>query len=158
MFKVPPSIAIERLNICKACKHFKVETQSCGTIILGDKLSPEDLAEAEANNEITHYRKKLRLCGCFMPVKTKYSLFRCPINKWGRYKLNETEADALREFVLGLPTQGIYTAEIIKEASEWFTKITGQRQGCSSCKARMIIDYLKETVNVGTWDDSEENS
>ena len=157
MFKVPPAVAIERLNLCKACKHFKVETQSCGTLILGDKLSAEDLAEAEALNEITHYRKKLRLCGCFMPTKTKYSLFRCPVNKWGRYKLNETEAEALREFILGLPTQGVYSAHTVKEAAEWFTKLTGQRQGCSSCKARMIIEYLKDSVKVGTWDDFGEN-
>ena len=61
MFKVPPSIAAERLTICSKCKHYKPETHSCGTFLFGNKLSPEDLAEAEASNEITHYRKKLRL-------------------------------------------------------------------------------------------------
>lgn len=156
MFKVPPAIAAERPKICRACKHYRPEFNTCGTLILGDKLSPEDLAEAEGLNEITHYRKKLRLCGCFMPIKVKYSLWRCPVNKWHRYKLDEKEAEALREFILGLPTQGVYTADVIKQAAEWFTKVTGQRQGCNSCRARIIIQYLQETVKVGSWEDFEE--
>ena len=153
MFKVPPAIAAERLKICRACKHYRPEFNTCGTLILGDKLSPEDLELAEAANEVTHYRKKLRLCGCVMPVKTKYSLFRCPINKWGRYKLSEEETEALRAFVLGLPTQGVYTGSIIKEAAEWFAKMTGQRHGCSSCRARSVIEYLKDSVKVANFDD-----
>jgi len=153
MFKVPPAIAAERLKICRACKHYRPEFNTCGTLILGDKLSPEDLESAEAANEVTHYRKKLRLCGCVMPIKTKYSLFRCPINKWGRYQLSEDETESLRAFVSGLPTQGIYTAGIIKEAAEWFQKMTGQRHGCSSCRARMVIEYLKDSIKVANFDD-----
>ena len=153
MFKVPPSIAAERLTICSKCKHYKAETHSCGTFLFGNKLSPEDLAEAEASNEITHYRKKLRLCGCKMPVKTKYALARCPINKWGRYKLNDEETEALQTFVSGLPTQGVYTATMIKEAVNWFTKMTGQRYGCSTCNARVIFDFLKDSVKVADIDD-----
>ena len=152
MFKVPPAIAAERLTICRTCKHFVESTQSCGTLIFGEKLSPEDLAEAEANNSITHYRKKLRLCGCWMPVKTKYLLFRCPINKWHRYKLNDDETEALREFISGLPTQGVYTAQMVREAADWFTKMTGQRYGCSSCKAKVIFDYLKDSISEANFD------
>jgi len=148
MFKVPPAIAAERLKTCEACKHYVKSTQSCGTLILGDKLSPEDLAEAEELNEVTHYRKKLRLCGCRMTVKTKYSLFRCPINKWGRYKLSEKETEELANFISGLPTQGVYTAQMVKEAAAWFTKMTGQRYGCSSCKAGIIFQFLKDSVSV----------
>lgn len=152
MFKVPPAIADERMRTCKECKHFVESTQSCGTLILGDKLSPEDLAEAEKENQITHYRKKLRLCGCRMPVKTKYALARCPINKWGRFKLSEEETEALRDFISGLPTQGVYTAEMVREAAAWFTKMTGQRYGCSSCKAKVIFDFLKDSVSVADFD------
>lgn len=155
MFKVPPAIAAERLTICRACKHFKESTQSCGTLILGNKMSPEDLAEAEANNAITHYRKKLRLCGCHMPYKTKLSLWRCPINKWGRYKLNEEETEALAAFISGLPTQGVYTAQMVKEAAAWFTKMTGQRYACSSCKAKVIFDFLKDSINVADFDSGQ---
>jgi len=153
MFKVPPAIAAERLAACKECKHYKAETQSCGTFLFGNKLSAEDLAEAEESNQITHYRKKLRLCGCKMPIKTKYALARCPINKWGRYKLNEQETEALQAFVSGLPTQGVYTPTMIKEAVTWFTKMTGQRFGCGSCKARVIFDFLKDSVSAVDPDD-----
>jgi len=155
MFKVPPAIAAERLTMCKECKYFKESTQSCGTFFLGDKLSPEDLAEAEASNQITHYRKKLRLCGCRMPVKTKYALARCPINKWGRFKLSEDETEALRDFISGLPTQGVYTAQMVKEAAAWFTKMTGQRYACSSCKAKVIFDFLKDSINVADFDSGQ---
>lgn len=153
MFKVPPAIAAERMAACKDCKHYKPETYSCGTFLFGGKLSAEDLAEAEEANQITHYRKKLRLCGCKMPVKTKYALARCPINKWGRYKLNDTETEQLQAFISGLPTQGVYTAEMVKEAAAWFTKMTGQRYGCSSCKAKVIFEFLKDSVSVADTDD-----
>jgi hypothetical protein len=153
MFKVPPAIAAERLTTCKACKHFVELTQSCGTLILGNKLSPEDLAEAEENNRVTHYRKKTRLCGCRMPVKTKYALARCPINKWGRYKLTDEETELLNAFISGLPTQGVYTAQMVKEAAAWFTKMTGQRYGCSSCKANTIFQFLKDSIREADVDD-----
>lgn len=153
MFRVPQGIATERFKICKACKHFVESTQSCGTLILGDRLSPEDLAEAEKANEITHYRKRLRLCGCKMNIKTHLSLFRCPINKWGRYKLNDAETEALRDFLSGLPTQGVYTQQHVKQASDWFTRMTGQRPSCSSCNARVIFDFLKGSIRDANLDD-----
>jgi hypothetical protein len=153
MFRVPQGIATERFKICKACKHFVESTQSCGTLILGDRLSAEDLAEAEKANEITHYRKKLRLCGCKMNLKTHISLFRCPINKWGRYKLNDEETAALREFISGLPTQGVYTQQHVKQASDWFTRMTGQRHSCSSCKANIIFNFLRESIREASPDE-----
>jgi len=153
MFRVPQGIATERLKTCKTCKHYVESTQSCGTLILGDKLSAEDLAEAEKANEITHYRKKLRLCGCKMNFKAQFGLARCPINKWGRYKLNEAETEALREFVASLPTQGRITAETVKLASHWFTKMTGQTYGCSSCKANVIVKFLRDSIGSADIDD-----
>ncbi len=153
MFQVPQGIATERLKICKTCKHFVESTQSCGTFILGDKLSAEDLAEAEKVNEITHYRKKLRLCGCKMNFKVHFGLARCPINKWGRYKLSEEETQALRDFVSGLPTQGRINAETVKEASRWFSKMTGQSYGCSSCKANIIIRFLRDSIGEANLED-----
>jgi hypothetical protein len=87
-----------------------------------------------------------------MPTKTKYSLYRCPINKWGRYKLNEEETEALAAFISGLPTQGVYTAQMVREAAAWFTKMTGQRYGCSTCKAGVIFQFLKDSIGEANFD------
>ena len=78
----------------------------------------KELAEAEENNKITHYRRKTRLCGCFMPAKVHFAGYRCPINKWGRYRLNEEETELLREFVSGLPDGGRIDAKTVKALNE----------------------------------------
>ena len=143
MFTVPPSIRAQRLTTCQACKHFKPSTHSCGTLIIGRKLTPEELAEAEENNQITHYRKKTRLCGCYIPEKSKYSLERCPVNKWGYYKLNEEEARALATFVKELPTEGKFSAIDVRTAADWVYKMTGRRVSCASCNAKALINYLR---------------
>jgi hypothetical protein len=153
MFTVPPSIRAQRLATCKACKHFRPSTLSCGTIIIGNKLSPEDLAEAEENNKITHYRRITRLCGCYMPRKTKYSLYRCPINKWGRYRLSDEETELLRAFISGLPSQGSITGQTVRELGEWVHKMTGSRVGCVSCRGSDLISWLKTEIHEGQLDD-----
>lgn len=146
MFSVPPSIQAQRLATCQACKHFVASTHSCGTLIVGRKLTAEELAEAEENNLITHYRKKTRLCGCFMPLKAKKALARCPVNKWGYYKLTEEETQVLREFVNNLTIDGKISGLDMKTAADWFYKITGRRVSCASCNAKTIISYIRSEV------------
>jgi hypothetical protein len=143
MFTVPPAIRAQRLATCKACKHFKSITHSCGTLVVGRKLTEEELAEAEENNQITHYRKKTRLCGCFIPEKSKWSLERCPINKWGYYRLNEEEARELAAFISGLPTDGKLSGVTVRLAADWVYKMTGRRVSCASCNAKALINYLR---------------
>lgn len=149
MFTVPPSIRAQRLATCKACKHFRPSTLSCGTLIFGNKLSPEDLAEANENNKITHYRRKTRLCGCYMPRKTKYSLYRCPINRWGRYRLSDEETELLRTFISGLPSQGSITGQTVRDLGEWVYKMTGKRISCVSCRGSDLISWLKTEIAEG---------
>jgi len=143
MFTVPRQIRNERLSICQSCKHFVESTQSCGTLIVGRKLSPEELAEAEENNRITHYRRKTRLCGCFMPAKVHLSAYRCPINKWGRYRLTDAETELLREFVAALPEGGRIGVKTVKELNEWVFKITGRRMACQTCKGSELVNWIK---------------
>jgi hypothetical protein len=147
MFIVPPAIQTQRLTICQACKHYKSSTRSCGTLVIGQKLTPEELAEAEANNQVTHYRKKTRLCGCVMPAKTKLALFRCPLNKWGYYRLTDKETIELKEFISSLPTDGKISGLDIRLAAEWFSRMTGRRVSCASCNAKMILNYIRSEVN-----------
>jgi len=147
MFTVPPAIRAQRLATCTACKHFRPLTHSCGTLIIGNKLSPEDLAEAEENNKITHYRRKTRLCGCYMPAKTKFALYRCPLNKWGRYRLNEEETELLKEFVQQLPTNGKIDVQTVKALNEWVYKMTGRRLSCSTCKGAELVNWIRSEID-----------
>jgi hypothetical protein len=149
MFTVPPAIRAQRLATCKACKHFIESTESCGTLIVGRKLTPEELAEAEENNKITHYRRKTRLCGCYMPAKTKFALYRCPLNKWGRYRLTEEETELLRTFVSGLPVNGKIDVQTVKELNSWVYKMTGRRLSCSTCKGAELVQWIRrEAANL----------
>ena len=68
MLLVDSKIADQRLEICRKCKHFVTTTASCGTLILG--------------KTITYKKKKVKLCGCAMPIKTKLKMGSCPIGKW----------------------------------------------------------------------------
>jgi len=122
-------------------------------LLIGNKLSPEDLAEAEENNKITHYRRKTRLCGCYMPRKTKYSLYRCPINRWGRYRLSDEETELLRTFISGLPSQGSITGQTVRDLGEWVYKMTGKRMGCVSCRGGELISWLKTEISEGELSD-----
>jgi hypothetical protein len=48
----PEEIVETRLEICRACEHFKPRVQQCGK------------------------------CGCFMTLKTTLKKARCPVGKW----------------------------------------------------------------------------
>ena len=47
----------EKLNICKKCEFYGI--------------SPLKI-----------YKDLCQKCGCYMPIKVKISLFKCPENKW----------------------------------------------------------------------------
>ena len=147
MFTVPQTIRAQRLATCLSCKHYVSSTQSCGTLIFGRKLTPEELAEAEENNKITHYRRKTRLCGCVMPHKVRFAVYRCPINKWGRYRLTEEESELLREFVSALPEGGRINIETVKALNEWVYKITGHRMKCQTCKGAELVNWIKREAS-----------
>lgn len=147
MFTVPPAIRSSRLATCHSCKHYVHSTQSCGTLVFGRKLTPEELSEAEENNKVTHYRRKTRLCGCYMPRKTKFSLYRCPLNKWGRYRLNEEETELLKEFVQQLPTNGKIDVQTVKALNEWVYKMTGRRLSCSTCKGAELVNWIRSEID-----------
>lgn len=60
----------ERILICQNCNYSKNEyfITWCGTPILGDR--------------ILHNDKKIKLCGCNMNIKSKFTKSKCPANKW----------------------------------------------------------------------------
>ena len=91
-FNVPLHIQQERLNICKSCKFFNSKFKTCGTPIVGNKVDPEE-------NNVTYYKAKIKLCGCFMEVKTQFRFASCPANKWFAHDMKPEEITVLDEFI-----------------------------------------------------------
>lgn len=144
-FSVPPQIRTNRLQTCIKCKFYKPHTSSCGTLIIGDALTPEELAEIELENEITWYKKKKRLCGCNMPWKTKFSFASCPIGKWGKYRLSDEETKQLIEFINTIPDKGVILSNQVSELYQWFSRMTGRKERpCSSCVGQLIQEFKNQ--------------
>jgi hypothetical protein len=145
------------MQICQTCKYFKQTTRSCGTLVFGRALKPEEIEEAKKENRIKYYKKKVRLCGCFMPAKT-FGIFQtCPIGKWGVHALSEEEMQQILSFVDTLPKFGTYKSETIKELNKWYKLLTGSRKNISTCPTcvretvrtfrREIKKYKEELLN-----------
>lgn len=138
MFTVPPAIRDSRMKTCQECKHYRKTTMSCGTLIVGNTV-PEE-------NEFSYRKKKVRLCGCVMPVKTKLIFAKCPLNKWDSFRLSKEEIAELREFVGGLPLSSL-SRDQVKKLYEMKSKLTGRRESpstCGSCVAGLIKEFKKQ--------------
>jgi len=130
-----PKVRKERLDICQSCKWYKPQTKSCGTLILGNDVSEEVLAE----NNVTHYKREFTLCGCVMPIKTKLSMAKCPANKWTS-SLSDSDIEEIREFLKSISiVNGKFkvqriTSEQVNTIFEWMKKLKGQPVEISSCR------------------------
>ena len=158
---MPPAIQQTRMAICQACKFYKETTRSCGTLLLGRKLKPEEVAQIEKELHVKHYKKKYRLCGCFLPAKT-YGIFEaCPISKWGVHSLNEKELEQIVLFVDGLPTVGTYNADSVRELNKWFKLLTGSKKNistCPSCVRDTVRTFRKEIAKYKQEIQTQENA
>jgi len=141
-----PKVRKERLEICQSCKWYKPQTKSCGTLIIGNDVSEEVLAE----NNVTYYKKEFTLCGCVMPIKTKLSMANCPANKWTS-SLTDSDIEEIREFLKSInmingkfKVQRI-TSEQVKTIFEWLKKLKGQPVEISSC-GKCIEDAVKSLI------------
>jgi hypothetical protein len=138
MFTVPPAIRDSRIKTCQECKYYKKTTMSCGTLIVGNTV-PEE-------NEFSYRKKKIKLCGCVMPVKTRMMFAKCPMGKWDSFRLNKEEIAELKEFVNGLPLSKL-TNEQVTKLFEMKSKITGRRESatrCGSCVNSLIQEFKKQ--------------
>ncbi|HIB85042.1 MAG TPA: hypothetical protein EYO59_10750 [Chromatiaceae bacterium] len=66
--KVPEEVHEFRHEVCKSCTFFKKSTGTCGTLLIGGK--------------VTHEGEEISLCGCIVSEKTKYVKEECPAGKW----------------------------------------------------------------------------
>ena len=130
MFTVTNEIYRERMNLCRRCKYFKQNTQTCGTPVLGE--------------EVTFRRKQYRLCGCIMPIKAKLKIASCSVNKWLPTVDREMMIKA-KEVLDKLPPAGHRLGRINSEQQEAihnaYVALTGmkaKRNSCSACWTKMI--------------------
>ncbi len=142
-FNVPNTVRKERFDTCRGCKYYKEQTHSCGTKFIGNKIDDQD-----DENVVTYYRRKARLCGCDMRLKTWLRLAECPVGKWGKYKLTDDDVEQLKTFLNSLPKTGtLNDPKIITEITKWFNKMSDQRISCTSCNAKTILSELKRHIN-----------
>jgi hypothetical protein len=159
MFKlnVPARVKAQRINTCSQCKFFKEETMSCGTVMSlkglvtgthGGLVDPSEVAEDNVNN-VKYYKKKVRLCGCYVMEKTKYAFESCPIGKWGKYRLTDEETQLLTEFVQSLPKTGKFSNEQVNAVMQWFEKMTGHPvKRCDNCIRHIIKELQLQTAHA----------
>ena len=133
MLLVESEIAEKRLTLCKKCKHYVKKTASCGTLILG--------------KTIQHKKKKVKLCGCAMPIKTKLKMGSCPIGKWE----STFEKSMIADLEKQLEEMGEHhiTSDQNKNLTILYNKFTGgnnQVSSCAPCVVKMI-NTLKSIMN-----------
>jgi hypothetical protein len=140
MILVPPTIEAKRMSTCKGCKFFYPTAGTCGTPVIGEK--------------VTYYRNKVKLCGCIMRVKTKFTMFSCPIGKWGAENAKgEPIADEVinnfKVFAEYIHTLNTLDDSDIHEIYAWKERLTGQpvpmgsRTRCVPCLKDMVEEVWK---------------
>jgi hypothetical protein len=143
-FNVPLHIQRERLAICKKCKFFKPLTQSCGTLIVGNTVDPEE-------NSVTHYKEKIKLCGCIMPIKTKFVFSSCPAHKWFALDWKDEEIAALDVFINRIHKANKIEPHDLHQLYEWFSRMVGKKQqtsACASCIRDLITEFRRQLNKV----------
>ena len=152
--RVSNEIAKERYAICQGCKFFVKETRSCGPLILGRNLSPDELKSLE----VRHYKRKVRLCGCVMKLKTLLPFSSCPADKWKAVEMGglspervakkRTEINEFLARIEGRPS--LHTTEL-KELFGYIAFLYNKRVEftvCSSCIQNYINDLKKRVEEI----------
>jgi len=155
MFTVPPAIQAQRLSTCRVCKWYNKKFGTCGTPVVGSNEYDDD--EIDELNTKTHYRKKIKLCGCFMNVKTKLTFASCPAEKWGSFRLNKEEISELQKFLRGLSKSGQVDEKQARQLWEWKSKLTGRRENYTLCPGcvRDLINVLNRELKTANNETSE---
>ncbi len=96
-----------RMETCKACEHYVATTMSCGPLV----------TEAFTDS---------KLCGCYMPAKTKLRTMKCPLDKWDSAVTAE-DIEAIRHM---LDHKEKYTNQ---DLVDWHNKMTGGNKNRSTC-------------------------
>jgi hypothetical protein len=135
-FNVPPLLQRERLEICKKCKFYNDKFGTCGTPIIGNTVEPEE-------NNVTWYKEKIKLCGCFMSHKVKYRFTSCPAGKWHALNWSQGQIDKLDKFIGKISKTNKIEDADRQQLYDWYGQITGRREQVSTCPS-CIRDLINE--------------
>lgn len=151
MLKIPNEVYAYRMQTCYACKYYKPLTKSCGTLLKGDLIDEEELDELVGSGEVmienAKSKKKMRTCGCIMPIKARLYFASCSVGKWkGMYHFGEQHKEFI-SFVKSLPEAGKVTNEQIDQMYVWLDKIIRVKHSrCPKC-IKNIIQELKSHIS-----------
>jgi hypothetical protein len=129
-----------RLEICRTCKFFESSTQSCGPLIVGEKVE----------TEVLFRRKSIKLCGCVMPIKAKLAFASCPASKWDGV-LSMEEQIEFKRFLLEMKAQGRLEDKDMLKFYKFKDKATGafnERSTCPPCVKKDINTFLESMKDV----------
>lgn len=135
----------QRQAICHGCKWYREKTDSCGTLILGNRVD----AEPPKENTVTHYKRKVRLCGCKISWKTKWKAQRCPAGKWLRDGITDEDIEQIKEWLERIPKRSRWTTEELKPFYVVASKVKGQNIAPSTCVGCFgdLVNEMKLLIN-----------
>jgi hypothetical protein len=110
-----------------------------------------DEADVIKANKVTHYKRKVRLCGCVMPVKTKYTWASCPIGKWGTVGVSNDELVQVKKLLIKYEGKTTFDYHEIKPLFTAMSKVSGKNIApttCGNCVAQMLEDLRKATQDI----------
>lgn len=131
----------ERMSICKGCEHYNEITRSCGTLVLGDDLG--ELVSVKGK------KRKVRLCGCVMPMKTKFKTASCPLKKW----VSKVDADAIKDLQKLVEIADKYQRFSHEELKQFYKAYNQtfeagkQLSSCTSCVKQMVQEAREALKN-----------
>ena len=81
LFNKEEDLSKQRVNICKSCPLYKIDS------ILGEVCNSKLYLNLETNQVSTYPRKGYyNGCGCRIQAKSRLITAKCPLNKWNNVK------------------------------------------------------------------------
>lgn len=118
----------DRLAICYACEHYVEKTKSCGPLI----------TEAFTDS---------KLCGCYMPAKTKLKTSSCPLDKWEAY-IKPADVERIREFLDRSNAQR--SKQELTALVREFLGPQAKASSCPPCNAKLLEELRKIVKHADT--------
>lgn len=138
-FNVPLHIKNQRMQTCSKCKFFNSTFQTCGTPVIGGKAMPE--------NDVTYYKEPIQLCGCFMPLKTKFKFTSCPAHKWHAHEWSNSDIIELSEFITSIQAANKLTSSDVTKLNAYVNRMTGKNQpigNCPECIRQLLSEFKRQ--------------
>ena len=130
----------KRMDICKACEHYKPDTRTCGTF---RGINPKGDKVKKGKGYVT-------LCGCVMPVKSSFKTFGCPLGKWKR-EVDKKALQELNELLAPAEKTGRMAKEEAEQLIDVFNKhfkTNHKYSSCGSCM-RTIVKEIRQAIKEG---------